>query len=56
MCISNDNITRWDCCTGFLHRAADLTLVPSAAIAEELEKARVTAGKDMAFYYSSPFM
>ncbi|KAL1808142.1 hypothetical protein ACET3Z_025132 [Daucus carota] len=27
----------------FLHRAADLTLVPSAAIAEELEKARVTA-------------
>ncbi|KAG5550435.1 hypothetical protein RHGRI_015407 [Rhododendron griersonianum] len=28
----------------FLHRAADLTLVPSAALAKELEAARVTAG------------
>ncbi|KAG9147912.1 hypothetical protein Leryth_003505 [Lithospermum erythrorhizon] len=28
----------------FLHRAADLTLVPSAALAKELEDARVTAG------------
>ncbi|KAI7984693.1 Sulfoquinovosyl transferase SQD2 [Camellia lanceoleosa] len=28
----------------FLHRAADLTLVPSAALAKELEVARVTAG------------
>ncbi|KAL6987750.1 Sulfoquinovosyl transferase sqd2 [Sarracenia purpurea var. burkii] len=28
----------------FLHRAADLTLVPSAALARELEAARVTAG------------
>ncbi|CAL5347160.1 unnamed protein product [Camellia sinensis] len=27
----------------FLHRAADLTLVPSAALAKELEAARVTA-------------
>ncbi|KAE9447693.1 hypothetical protein C3L33_20408, partial [Rhododendron williamsianum] len=30
--------------TEFLHRAADLTLVPSAALAKELEAARVTAG------------
>ncbi|CAL5331587.1 unnamed protein product [Camellia sinensis] len=30
--------------TKFLHRAADLTLVPSAALAKELEAARVTAG------------
>lgn len=29
----------------FLHRAADLTLVPSAAIAKDLEAARVTAGE-----------
>lgn len=29
----------------FLHRAADLTLVPSAAIAKDLEEARVTAGE-----------
>ncbi|KAF5959978.1 hypothetical protein HYC85_001187 [Camellia sinensis] len=29
--------------TEFLHRAADLTLVPSAALAKELEAARVTA-------------
>ncbi|KAL7161611.1 hypothetical protein ACSBR2_042141 [Camellia fascicularis] len=28
----------------FLHRAVDLTLVPSAALAKELEAARVTAG------------
>lgn len=28
----------------FLHRAADLTLVPSVAIANDLEEARVTAG------------
>lgn len=28
----------------FLHRAADLTLVPSVAIANDLEAARVTAG------------
>lgn len=28
----------------FLHRAADLTLVPSATLAKELEAARVTAG------------
>ncbi|KAI7994062.1 Sulfoquinovosyl transferase SQD2 [Camellia lanceoleosa] len=28
----------------FLHRAADLTLVPLAALAKELEAARVTAG------------
>lgn len=28
----------------FLHRAADLTLVPSAAIARDLQEARVTAG------------
>jgi hypothetical protein len=28
----------------FLHRAADLTLVPSAAIGRDLEAARVTAG------------
>ncbi|KAF5198046.1 Sulfoquinovosyl transferase sqd2 [Thalictrum thalictroides] len=28
----------------FLHRAADLTLVPSVAIGRELEAARVTAG------------
>ncbi|KAF5930208.1 hypothetical protein HYC85_031081, partial [Camellia sinensis] len=28
----------------FLHRAADLTLVPSAALAKELEAARVTTG------------
>ncbi|GMP76396.1 hypothetical protein CsSME_00033089 [Camellia sinensis var. sinensis] len=28
----------------FLHRAADLTLVPSAALAKELEAASVTAG------------
>lgn len=29
----------------FLHRAADLTLVPSVAIAKDLEAARVTAGE-----------
>jgi len=29
----------------FLHRAADLTLVPSAAIAGDLLAARVTAGE-----------
>jgi hypothetical protein len=29
----------------FLHRAADLTLVPSAAIGRDLEAARVTAGE-----------
>lgn len=28
----------------FLHRAADLTLVPSAAIMKDLQAARVTAG------------
>ena len=28
----------------FLHREADLTLVPSAAIGRDLEAARVTAG------------
>ena len=31
--------------TEFLHRAVDLTLVPSVALAKELEAARVTAGK-----------
>ncbi len=29
----------------FLHRAADLTLVPSAAIGRDLEAASVTAGE-----------
>jgi hypothetical protein len=28
----------------FLHRAADLTLVPSVAIGKDLQAARVTAG------------
>jgi hypothetical protein len=28
----------------FLHRAADLTLVPSVAIGRDLQAARVTAG------------
>lgn len=35
----------------FLHRAADLTLVPSAAISRDLLAARVTAGK-----ISCPFL
>jgi hypothetical protein len=30
----------------FLHRAADLTLVPSVAIGKDLEEARVTAGEN----------
>lgn len=34
----------------FLHRRADLTLVPSAAIAKDLEAARVTAGSFIAVY------
>ncbi|MCI28474.1 GDP-mannose-dependent alpha-mannosyltransferase-like, partial [Trifolium medium] len=29
----------------FLHRAADLTLVPSVAIGRDLQAARVTAGE-----------
>lgn len=38
----------------FLHRAADLTLVPSAAIGRDLEAARVTEGtnKDSISYRS----
>jgi len=31
--------------TEFLHTAADLTLVPSAAIGRDLEAARATAGE-----------
>jgi len=31
--------------TEFLHRAADLTLVPSVAIGKDLEEARVTTGE-----------
>ncbi|CAL5442280.1 unnamed protein product [Camellia sinensis] len=34
----------------FLHRAADLTLVPSAALAKELEAARVTAGNKICLW------
>lgn len=34
------------CPPEFLHRAADLTLVPSAAIAKDLEAYRVTAGEN----------
>jgi hypothetical protein len=30
--------------TGFLHRAADLTLVPSAAISKDFETAQVISG------------
>lgn len=41
-CESNMNLLFY---IEFLHRAADLTLVPSAAIARDLEEARVTAGE-----------
>ncbi|CAL5344509.1 unnamed protein product [Camellia sinensis] len=34
----------------FLHRVADLTLVPSAALAKELEAARVTAGNKICLW------
>ncbi|CAL5408353.1 unnamed protein product [Camellia sinensis] len=34
----------------FLHRAADLTLVPSAALAKKLEAARVTAGNKICLW------
>jgi hypothetical protein len=41
-CESNMNLLFY---IEFLHRAADLTLVPSVAIGKDLEEARVTAGE-----------
>jgi hypothetical protein len=43
----------WSCYsrnTGFLHRAADLTLVPSAAISKDFETAQVISG--WTFFYT----
>ncbi|CAL5411193.1 unnamed protein product [Camellia sinensis] len=37
-------------CCEFLHRAANLTLVPSAALAKELKAARVTAGNKICLW------
>lgn len=42
--ISTSDSCQWK--SEFLHRAADLTLVPSAAIGKDLEAARVTAGEN----------
>lgn len=42
-------------CLEFLHRAADLTLVPSAAIGKDLEAERVTSGKHFLFSFFSHF-
>jgi hypothetical protein len=36
--------------TGFLHRAADLTLVPSAAISKDFETAQVISGRPLSAY------